>query len=346
MNGKSCDKEITTAMFDEIDQETLNLIIEIQLQDAQNLIKGKHREGQQPDAELAMQLYCCELESLNTTCSDLAMSRSMAHAVLLDGDFISNHLEEEQQAVCDREYAISGQPSAAVLRTATPDAVIDDEMIRKLAALYVGVDDDRYSTVGEPSSRQTTEVGKSASVTETRRCLACMADVPFFETVQCPCSHEYCCSCIAELFKAAMGDESLFPPRCCSQPIPLGINQVFLPAELVGEYRAKELEYGTPNRTYCHQPACSTFIPLQFIQGDTATCIKCRGETCTICKSQSHDDHCPEDAATLEVLRIAEENGWQRCYSCHRVVDLSTGRNHISIPPHLFTCSNTRLTTR
>ncbi|PNP52635.1 hypothetical protein THARTR1_06800 [Trichoderma harzianum] len=163
-------------MFDELDEETLNLIIELQLQDAQNLIRGKHRHGEQPDAELAMQLYCSELESLATTCSDHAMSRSMAHAVLLDGDFIRNHLEEEQQAVRDREYAINGQPSAAVSGTATPDTVIEDGMLKKLAALYIGVDDDRYSTVGEPSSRQTTRAGKSPSATMKRRCLACMAD--------------------------------------------------------------------------------------------------------------------------------------------------------------------------
>ncbi|KAK0761166.1 hypothetical protein N5P37_006112 [Trichoderma harzianum] len=313
--------------MDDLDQETLKVIIEIQLREAQDLVKGKHREGEQPDTELAMQLYCQELESLATACSDQAMSRSIAHAVLIDGDIIRNHLEEEQQAVRDREFAMNRQPSAAAASTAPPETVIEDEMIEKLAALYIGIDDDQYSTVGEPSSRR---VEKSSSTIETRRCLACMADVPFFETIQCPCSHEYCRECIAKLFNAAIGDESLFPPRCCGQPIPLGINQIFLPAELVGEYRAKELEYGTPNRTYCHQPACSAFIPSQFIQGDVATCIKCRSETCTICKGQSHDDHCPEDAATLEVLRIAKENGWQRCYSCHRLVDLSTGCNHIT----------------
>ncbi|EHK18242.1 uncharacterized protein TRIVIDRAFT_159594 [Trichoderma virens Gv29-8] len=317
-------------MFDEIDQETLNLIIEIQLQDAKNLIRGKHRDGEQPDTELAMQLYCRELESLATIRSDHAMGRSMAHAVLLDGDTIRSHLEEEQQAARDREYAINGEPSAAVSGTATPDTVIEDEMIKKLAALYIGFDDEEYPTAGESSSAQAKRTSKSASASLRRRCLACTADVPFFEMVQCPCSHEYCRGCIAELFKAAMSDESLFPPRCCGQSIPLGINQIFLTAELVGEYRAKELEYNTPNRTYCHQPTCSAFIPLQFIQGDTAICIKCRSETCTICKGPSHDDHCPEDMATLDVLRIASENGWQRCYSCRRVVDLSTGCNHIT----------------
>ncbi|OPB46936.1 hypothetical protein A0O28_0070600 [Trichoderma guizhouense] len=137
-------------MFDELDEDTLKVIIEIQLREAQDLVKGKHHEGEQPDTELAMQLYCHELESLATACSDQAMSRSIAHAVLIDGDIIRNHLEEEQQAVRDREFAMNGQPSAAVASTATPETVIEDDMIEKLAALYIGIDDDQYSTVGEP----------------------------------------------------------------------------------------------------------------------------------------------------------------------------------------------------
>ncbi|KAF3076291.1 hypothetical protein CFAM422_001373 [Trichoderma lentiforme] len=312
-------------MSDEIDQATFNLIMELQLQDA------KHHQAEQSDAELALQVYYSELESLAATSSDQAIARSMAHAALNDGDFIRNHLEEEQQAVRDREYAMNGYPSAVVPNITTPDKVIEDGMIKKLAALYNGVVDDPCSTVGEPSSRQTTRADKLSSAPMKGRCLACMEDVPFSETVQCPCSHEYCRACIAKLFKAAMSDESLYPPRCCGQSIPLGMNQIFLPAELVREYREKELEYSTQNRTYCHRPSCSAFIPQQSIQGDIAVCTKCRKKTCTFCKGKSHKKgHCPADAATLDLLRIASENGWQRCYSCRTLVDLSTGCNHIT----------------
>jgi hypothetical protein len=338
--GKRALCRISSTMNDEIDQATLDLIIELQIQDAQNLIKGKHREGEQPDAELAVELFKLELESLASVCSDHAMSRSMARAILADGDIIKNHVDEEEQAARDREYAINGEPSARTSGTATPETVIEDEMMRKLVALYVG--DDQYSVAGEPSSRQGTQTSISAADSVQRRCVACMAYVPFFETMQCPCSHEYCRGCIADLFKAAISDESLFPPRCCGQHIPLGINQIFVPAKLVGEYRAKELEYNAPNRTYCHIPTCSTFIPPKFIQEDTGICVKCQSETCIICKGPSHEDHCPEDVAAVELLRLAAENGWQRCFSCRRMVDLSTGCNHISMFRRLF--SRTLLT--
>lgn len=84
----------------------------------------------------------------------------------------------------------------------------------------------------------------------TRNCTACADDVPSDDAVRCPCDHDYCRDCVA----------ALFPARCCRQPIPLGLNQIFLPSKLVGQYRAKEIEYAAPNRTYCHQSSCSTFI--------------------------------------------------------------------------------------
>lgn len=316
-------------MDDEIDQATLDLIIQLQLQDTQTLIKGKRREGEKSDAELAAELYKLELESFASFRHDHTMSRSIAHAILEDGNLISGHVFEEQQAARDREFAIHGYYPEEISSTATPETVIDEEMAKKLTALYIG----SYQplVVGEPSSSQVTPTVVTATASEQRHCVSCMTNVPFFETVQCPCSHEYCRGCIAGLFEAAMNDESLFPPRCCSQSIPLGLNQIFLPTKLVGQYRAKELEYSTKDRTYCHLQNCSTFIPPVFITGDMARCPKCQSETCSICKSPSHDNDCPQDMATLDILRIATENGWQRCYSCRRMVDLIIGCNHISM---------------
>ncbi|KID74142.1 uncharacterized protein G6M90_00g034080 [Metarhizium brunneum] len=318
-------------MVDSFDQASLDLIIELQLQDAQNLIKGKHRVGETPDGELAAELFKLELESLASFHVDQAMSRSLAHAVLTDGEAIQSLIEEEQQAVRDRELAINGEASTQGAGTADPDTAIEDDMVKKLVALYVG-EDDHSGTAAASSSKQAARPSTSTAAIEKRRCVACMSDVPYFETVRCPCTHEYCRACIADLFQSAMNDESLFPPRCCSQPIPLGLNQIFIPARLAGQYRAKELEYSTKNRTYCHRATCSTFIPTPFIRGEIATCVKCQSKTCTICKGSSHDGDCPEDVATVDLLNVAAQKGWQRCYSCRRMVDLEVGCNHISEP--------------
>uniref|UniRef100_A0A8H7K851 RING-type domain-containing protein n=1 Tax=Bionectria ochroleuca TaxID=29856 RepID=A0A8H7K851_BIOOC len=81
---------------------------------------------------------------------------------------------------------------------------------------------------------------------------------------------------------------------------------------------------------YCHIKTCSAFIPPSSIQGDKAVCNRCNCSTCTRCKGLHHAGACPADPATQEFLRIAKDNGWQSCQSCHRMVELSTGCHHIT----------------
>ncbi|KAG5918508.1 hypothetical protein E4U42_006829 [Claviceps africana] len=191
--------------------------------------------------------------------------------------------------------------------------------------------DDRHPPDAPEAARPTAGSSSAAKrAAELRRCVACASDVAFFETVRCPCSHDYCRDCMTELFSAAVNDESMFPPRCCRIPIPLDPNRSFLSAGLLDKYKAKEVEFATPNRTYCHVPACSAFVPPASVRGDVATCVQCQSTTCTICKGKSHSRDCPVDTSAADVLRIAAENGWQRCYSCGRLVDLVTGCNHIT----------------
>lgn len=322
-----------------IDTASLDLIAKLQLEDAESLLKGKHAAGTQPDAEYAAQLLRDELEQIRISIADNAMCRSIAAAVLADSDAIQSSLGEEQQATRDREYAAhldsmnldsDDVDLANILpHKSSSEPHIDDEMIGKLAILFV--DDGElpghasYAVRGESSAQ-----GARAGRYDTRHCVSCEEDVSYVDSVRCPCSHDYCRTCIAGLFEAAISDESLFPARCCRQAIPLGLNQIFIPAELAGRYRAKEVEYGTVNRTYCHHSSCSTFVPPQFIRGRMAVCVKCHGRTCTDCKRPDHPGDCLPDAATLDVLRLANARGWQRCSSCHHVVELSTGCNHIS----------------
>lgn len=118
---------------------------------------------------------------------------------------------------------------------------------------------------------------------------------------------------------------------CCRQAISLGYFQILLPAEPVRQYRAKELEYATKHIAYCHVPNCSTFISPVSIKEDISAYLKCQIGTCSICKSRSHADNCPQDTATLDLLRIAAEDDWQRFYSGHRMVEFITRCNHISV---------------
>lgn len=158
-------------------------------------------------------------------------------------------------------------------------------------------------------------------------CIAC------YETkdvdIQLPCGHKYCHDCITEMFDLATKDEDLFPPKCCSQEIELDVVINFLGPELSKRFTEKAIEFRSSNRTYCASSSCSTFIPPNALGEEVAKCPACSQRTCTICKTAAHDGGCPIDTALQQVLQTATENGWQRCFSCNQVIELTHGCNHI-----------------
>ncbi|KAI1170847.1 hypothetical protein F4777DRAFT_92073 [Nemania sp. FL0916] len=167
-------------------------------------------------------------------------------------------------------------------------------------------------------------------IQQTRPCEACLEQKHPSELCRAPCQHEYCGQCLSSLFRCAMTDESLFPPQCCKQPIPLDKSRSFLDPNLVEPFQQKALEFSTPNRTYCHNTNCAAFIPPANCSYTTATCGKCRKQTCTTCKGASHDRDCPSDEQLQQALQLARQEGWQRCQNCSTMVELNFGCNHIT----------------
>lgn len=336
-----------------MDEETARLVFQLQLQDLQEISsnsKGKQRAGEVSDFELALECYKTDLESSTTFVSDRHMCMSIARAVRRDGEVINELKSLDEQAAADRGLALRSEdgdippPSNTDGEPQGPKSDgenIDDELLEKMAAIYIygsTYDDDPDSEVTQPESStwaaNRASTSKNAKKTALRQCVSCLERFEFYDVTRAPCSHEYCRECLRKLFSQSLTDESLFPPRCCNQPIPAETNRIFLSSKLVGEYQAKKLELDTPNRTYCHQPSCSTFIPPPFIHNDVGNCVRCNEKTCIICKSASHEGDCPEDPAVQELLQVATENGWQRCYSCHRLVELRHGCHHISKSLH------------
>lgn len=329
-----------------VDEESATLIIQLQLEDVDYIFsnaKGKSPEGSLSDTNLALRLYKQDLETGASVISDRRMTQSIARAVQTDGSVLRESLAEEGCAAKDREMAQrldNGSDVSSVTSTDNQlEETMDDEFIAKLQALYVSKIESGQQLSCDSLASGNVSVAESSSWAERRsanqqpidrRCVACGEDKKFFDVARAPCRHEYCRECLKDLFQTSITDESLFPPRCCRLSIPIGSVRLFLNSELVHAYERKKIEFDTPNRTYCCLPTCSAFIRTENIQEEVAICLDCGTETCTTCKMGAHQGDCPNDVALQQVLQAASENGWQRCYSCWRIVELNYGCNHIT----------------
>lgn len=146
--------------------------------------------------------------------------------------------------------------------------------------------------------------------------------------VRAPCGHFWDTDCLADLFRAATTDESLFPPRCCQQPFILKDVQHHLGAELLRAFNTIAVEFGTANRVYCHRPTCSAFICSATETSTVQLCRACLAQTCGRCKKRAHvGTPCATDDAPI--LALAEQEGWARCPGCKHLVELTQGCYHI-----------------
>jgi hypothetical protein len=168
-------------------------------------------------------------------------------------------------------------------------------------------------------------------------CVSCFENFANSEVSQLPCKngsetecHAYCRECLIGIFEASLSDPSLFPPRCCSEPIPLSTTLFFLPQEIHERFLSRLEELDTPDKTYCSDPACAQWIRPTSIEAGIATCRECQKRTCAFCKEEQHEDLCPEDEDVKKLMRFVRKRKWQTCPSCKNVVELSLGCYHIT----------------
>ncbi|CAD0098096.1 unnamed protein product [Aureobasidium mustum] len=122
---------------------------------------------------------------------------------------------------------------------------------------------------------------EAASGKRLFECTSCEDSFLAKDLITTPCGHCYCGSCLNMVFKAAVSDESLYPPSCCDQtPIPIEHAKRFLDRGFETTFEKKGVEFNTLDRTYCSDPECSTFIPPNSIRSETAYCWDCGQATC------------------------------------------------------------------
>mmetsp|Transcript_12257 Transcript_12257/g.27806 ORF Transcript_12257/g.27806 Transcript_12257/m.27806 type:complete len:608 (+) Transcript_12257:108-1931(+) len=181
---------------------------------------------------------------------------------------------------------------------------------------------------------------KTIKVSRLRKCAACFEMKTDADLHTLQCEHAMCKHCLSRLFLDATQDLTLWPPRCCRQPIDLSIAKHVLSAhqELVFAERVEEAQ--AVKKMYCVNAHCSHFLNLDMIGTDKLdyACPKCSTALCLACKHAAHPGlTCKEaknsrkDSAVEQQLQeLADKKGWRRCGKCGVMVQLSGGCNHMT----------------
>ncbi|KAL8628125.1 hypothetical protein Q9189_006164 [Teloschistes chrysophthalmus] len=241
--------------LDHLDDENLAVIEQILSEDVEeleSLDKGKNREGEKSDAHSAMEVYRRELQHFRTILADRNMSRSLARAVIADSALMTDAVAKEDSFANDRllaERLSRGEEIPSNTGEVGPgDPRLDDLFIARLTGLYVSDKDGdclppkangRAGT--EPESSQAAERSATAEIAR-HECVSCGEQRRLFETFQAPCDHYYCQKCLSHLFELATTDETIFPPRCCRQGIPLMSARLYLDNDLFRRFQEKAVE--------------------------------------------------------------------------------------------------------
>ena len=326
--------------LESMDDPCLIIALQLQLEDLEEFRrsrKGKGVEGDVNDEDLALDAYRAEVEAMYNLLHDSRVAQSIARAVETDAEVISIAREDEARATRDRQLACTLGGVAPPPNLQSEDVVMldaDDDALKRFAyfntATSIGEEDKKDPCTTPSSSKLNGKIPEDCHEDVKRQeCVVCGEQKHDFDTLRAPCGDLYCRDCVVSLFRAAIEDESLFPPRCCRQPIGIELAMDFLGPTIQAEFRAKSTEFSSSNRTYCFQPSCSRFLPPSTINNDVGTC-PCGSRTCTICKAEAHNGECPDDPATRDLLALATTNGWRQCLRCKRMIELTYGCNHIT----------------
>ncbi|KAH7912639.1 hypothetical protein BJ138DRAFT_756699 [Hygrophoropsis aurantiaca] len=174
---------------------------------------------------------------------------------------------------------------------------------------------------------------RQSRVATGHNCTVCL-DAIYGAEVRAPCGHFYGIDCITDLFQSATRDETLYPPRCCRQPIDFAQVKRHLSPALVRLFKEKGTEFGTLKRVYCASPTCSRFLgPLHegyFSKIYTCPVPTCATKTCGKCRAKHDRGESCTDNSPGDVLALGRRAGWARCPGCAQMIELNVGCYHMT----------------
>lgn len=152
------------------------------------------------------------------------------------------------------------------------------------------------------------------------------------------CGHSRCVECMRKSFQAALDDNTLIPPNCCSHPIDTKLAMDLLDPNDANLILVRAEEKEAKNKMYC--PSCTSFMNLDLVdstEGSDLLC-SCGMSVCVTCKTESHRGYtCRQNQAIVSksgsdelLLELSKENGWKRCPKCSIVIEKKCGCDHMT----------------
>ncbi|KAL6814512.1 hypothetical protein J3E69DRAFT_375925 [Trichoderma sp. SZMC 28015] len=190
-------------MDNNIDQETLRMMVSLELQDAESLRKGKHREGDPPpDAEIAAWLYEQELLSLETFYADRDLNSGFASSeeALADPFTSATRASHAEESQLDTQTGKANEPNQCDKASQEDERMVLTDAIAAAAVAFT-----------EAKEAPEAEKPNRAKESKKGRCIVCKEETLFTETLKYPGGQIYCHGCNEERFQLAILD-GLFPP--------------------------------------------------------------------------------------------------------------------------------------
>lgn len=165
----------------------------------------------------------------------------------------------------------------------------------------------------------------------TDDCTSCYEQLPVEKLYAGPCEHAYCGDCLERIVRQWLEVKTGPPPMCCNKDFVFEDFKEKMNGELAEEFRQKKEEFDTVDPVYCPNRTCSAFMGAQhvLVVNATATCPVCTRVVCPNCTADSHPGDCVRDSSRDSMMELAEEEGYQTCKMCRRLVEHDEGCWHM-----------------
>ncbi|KAI1803911.1 hypothetical protein F4811DRAFT_571648 [Daldinia bambusicola] len=162
-------------------------------------------------------------------------------------------------------------------------------------------------------------------------CVVCLEGDHDLRCFQCGCF--WCRDCLVTYVKSELATRITWPPKCCKTILTEEDISWIQSSDLFERYREVNREMEGPPPLYCSELRCSAILNTEnTISGSSVVvCDKCNSKTCQKCKRghEPTESGCVEPSIDTALTDIARSERWQTCPRCNRMVDRTSGCNHM-----------------